>query len=195
MLKRIADRKERKKRFWMGFLLVFLMIFSGAGILIGSRSDSSDWEYNGFKFRQIENYYIGEFDQKEVIFNFLPHTLLTINTSGNVKDAISRPMLYLGFDPDSSVQNLLYIDLVRNDFERNSDAVIVSTIMKESDIYALPVMTCDNATQYVPMIYFKVANETSIKEDNNCIILSGQGIQFLQLRDMLLYIKYGVIDV
>jgi hypothetical protein len=194
MLKRIAAKKEKRKRFWMGFILVFLMIFSGAGILIGSQSSSSDWEYNGFKFKQLENYYTTEFDGEETIFYFLPQTLLTINTSGNIKEKISEPMFYLSFDPESGVQNLLYIDLIRHDFEQNLNTIVESAITKESDTYALPIMTCDNASAYVPVIYFNVANETSIVEENNCVILSGQGVQFLQLRDLLLYIKYGVID-
>lgn len=193
MLKRIENRKEKKKKFWIGFFLVFIMVFSGAGILIGSLGGEK-WEYNGFKFTKKDDFFITKINDQKIAFNYLPQTLLSINTSGNIKERLSSPMMYFTFDPEEEVQNLLYIDTIRHDFERNANFIVVNTMTKESSIYSLPVISCDNATPYVPVVYFNIANQTSIVEENNCVILNGRGAQFFELRDLMLYIKYGVID-
>jgi len=193
MLRRIEAKKERRKKFWMGALLVFIMTFSIMGILIGSRSGER-WEYNGYKFTRVENVFVTEINNQKIGFDFLPQTVLTINISANLRNKVLSPMVYLTFDSETDVQNLLYIDTVRNDLQTTLNSVIVSAVTKESEIYFLPTITCENATPFVPVIYFNVSNQTSIVDKNNCIVLNGQTIDFFKMRDLLVYTYYGVIN-
>ena len=177
----------------MGTLLVFIMTFGIMGILIGSRGGER-WEYNGYKFIREENIFVTKINNQKKGFNFLPQTLLTINTSPNLKNKILSPMMYLTFDPETDMQNLLYIDTVRNDLQTTLNSVIVSAVTKKSEIYFLPTISCENATLFVPVIYFNVSNQTSIVDKNNCIVLNGQTIDFFKIRDLLVYTYYGVIN-
>ncbi|NQU98332.1 hypothetical protein HQ533_02605 [Candidatus Woesearchaeota archaeon] len=193
MLRRIEAKKERRKKFWMGALLAFLMVFSMLGILVGSRGGEK-WEYNGFKFTRAENAFVTKIDDKRIGFNYLPQSLLDINVSANIKAKLSAPMIYLTFNPDNDIQDLLYIDTIRNDLQRSLNTIVIDSITKESDTYFLPVISCDNATEYVPVIYFSVSNQTSIVDDNGCVVLSGKGADFFRLRDLVLYYYYGVMN-
>ena len=104
-------------------------------------------------------------------------------------------MVYITFDPDSEVQDLLYIDTVRNYLQStiSKNTIIVNTITHESDIYFLPVIGCENSTPFVPVIYFNVSNETSIVEKNDCIVINAQQAEFLRTGDLLVYTYHGVI--
>ncbi len=57
-----------------------------------------------------------------------------------------------------------------------------------------PVITCKNATLYVPVIYFKKSNETSITLEGNCIIAEAfRGEDFTKIKDRLVYGALGVM--
>ena len=58
---------------------------------------------------------------------------------------------------------------------------------------ALPFIDCNNATQFVPVIYIKSYNETLILNENNCIYLyASDGFEFNAILDR---IRYGLYDV
>jgi hypothetical protein len=60
--------------------------------------------------------------------------------------------------------------------------------------FAKPIITCDNATFYVPVIYFKKSNQTVISLENNCIIAEAyRGEDLVKVKDRLLYSIFGVI--
>ena len=111
MLKRIETRKEKRKKFWMGFVLASLMILSMLGIIVG-RDSGEDWEYNGFKFSRVENVFITKINGRNIGFNFLPQSLLDINVSADIIKATSMPMMYTTFNPENSVQDLIKRDLL-----------------------------------------------------------------------------------
>lgn len=193
MLKRIEARKEKRKKFWIGAILVFLMAFSMLGVFTNS-GGKQKWEYNGFKFTQEESFYVTKINGEKMGFNFLPQTLQSINITGDLKSKIISPTIFITFDPDSSPQNLRYMDTIRNDLQATLDSVVVSAKTKESDNYVLPIITCENATQFVPVMYFNVSNTTSVVETNGCIVLNGQTVEFFKLRDLVVYTYYGVMN-
>ncbi|MFH1589800.1 MAG: hypothetical protein ABIB43_04505 [archaeon] len=194
MLKRIDSKKERRKKFWMGFVLVFLMFISMLGVLIGG-GGSETWEYNDYKFTLNENnVFITKINGEKMAFNFLPQTIESINITGKIAPPLSQPMIYLTFDPDSDINNLLYIDTIRKDLQTSLNTIIINSKTKESELYLLPIIGCENATQFVPVIYLKVSNQTSVEVKDNCIILNGQTFEFFKLRDLLVYTIYGVMN-
>ncbi|MFH1770892.1 MAG: hypothetical protein ABH828_05050 [archaeon] len=193
MLKRIEAKKEKRKKFWIGAILVFLMGFSMLGVFTNS-SGNQKWEYNNFKFTQEQNFFVTKIDRTKMGFNFLPQTLESINITGDLKNKIISPSMFITFDPDSDLQNLLYIDTIRNDLQATLNSAVVNAKTKESDTYVLPIITCENATQFVPVIYLNVSNTTSVEETNGCVVLNGQTTEFFKLRDLIVYTYYGVMN-
>jgi hypothetical protein len=193
MLRRVDARKERKKRFWMGALLVFLMVFSVMGILIGSRGGES-WDYNGYTFTRDGIYFVTEINDEQMAFNYLPNSLQDINVTPNLRSKLTAPMMYISFNPEHDIQDLYYIELIRRDLELSLNTIVISAVDRESEVYSLPIMGCENATPYVPVFYFNISNTTSITDNNGCIVLNGRNVDFYRMRDLILYTMYGVID-
>ncbi|MBC8495477.1 hypothetical protein H8D36_04955 [archaeon] len=193
MLKRIDSRKARKKKFLMGGVLVLLMVVSMLGIIVGNRG-SEKWEYNGFKFTRTENVFVTKIGEQRIGFQSLPQELLYLEHPNSLNEKLLSPVMYLTFDPDSELQNLLYIDSVRRDLQITISSFVIDGITKESDTYFLPKITCDNATQFMPVIYFNISTETSIREENGCIIMNGYTEDFFRFRDLILYVHYGVMN-
>ncbi|MAG38494.1 hypothetical protein CMO90_00220 [Candidatus Woesearchaeota archaeon] len=193
MLRRIESKKNRKKKLLVGGLLAFLMVFSMLGVILSNSTDDT-LEYNEFKFSREESFFVTKINGKQFYFSYLPQNLLLIEKPEILKNKIKLPMIYLSFNPENKVENLRYIDLIRNDLFTIVDSAVVSAVSKESSNYLLPVISCENATSYVPVFYFNISNETSIIERNNCLIFNAQNIEILKLRDLIVYTYLGVID-
>ena len=73
--------------------------------------------------------------------------------------------------------------------------IYLSQGMTAENEYNLPVITCSDATPYIPVIYFRIANQTSIYLENNCIIAEGKnGLEFLKIKDRILYGLFDIIE-
>lgn len=193
MLKRIKQRKQRKSQIIMGGVLVFLMLFGMMGIFTYNNS-SADYEYNGFEFTWDGRMYYTEIEGKEMSFYTLPPQLVDINVTPTFKNKIRSRGMYITFNPNQESNNLIFIDVVRNDLTKNIQSYVISTITEPSDTYDLPIITCENATSTIPVIYINVGNETSVKQEGECLILNGKQSDLLRIRDLIIYTFYGVID-
>ena len=66
--------------------------------------------------------------------------------------------------------------------------------MTEVNEFTLPVITCDDATSSVPVLYFVESNETKIYSENGCIIAEAKfETDLLRIKDRLLYERLGII--
>jgi len=65
-------------------------------------------------------------------------------------------------------------------------------MLKESETYNLPIITCENSTLEMPVVILKQGNSTNITSNNNCINLEFEQYQLLQIRDILVYLMYGI---
>ena len=82
---------------------------------------------------------------------------------------------------------------ITNELQK-TNKYIQSGKTKNTTTYNLPIITCDNATEFVPVIYFKDSNITKFTLENNCIIGESNSREgFLALKDRLLYALFDVI--
>jgi hypothetical protein len=66
-----------------------------------------------------------------------------------------------------------------------------------SATYPLPVVTCANATEFYPVILLKEtqSNESgSIYLRGSCVVLEGNALEFILLKDRLMYLLAGVVQ-
>ena len=58
-----------------------------------------------------------------------------------------------------------------------------------------PVLSCDDATEFVPVVYFKSGNFTKISLENNCILAEAAAhADVIRLKDRLVYGILGIIQ-
>ncbi len=202
--------KQKEKRFsrktvW-GIILAAIMVLSGAGFYFGSSSSENTFYYNGFKFTQdLQNggQIVLHLKNKNVQFYDTPQNALQVEVDNNTLTALKNTIQwYLTFDPNSD--SLQTIDLVRFDLTKTlaEDFSItlgngILTNMTNATAYAnYPIVTCANATRYVPVIVLEyMGNKTAITSNSTtCIIASAaQSSDMVQIRDRIVYSLYGVL--
>jgi len=185
-------KREKRNQIIMSVVLVFLMVTSIFGIMIGN--STSNLKYGDYKFKEDNNHYITKINDKEMFFYTLPSQAEYINLSSNISNKIKESYLVMiSFNPNDQV-SLQTIELARFDFAQFMDKPVFNGILEESVDYSLPILTCANATQQTPMIIFNVSDNFGFIEKDNCIYLNGRGMDFLRLRDRLLYSVHNVIQ-
>lgn len=197
---RRRKREEKPKLFstrnMVAFFIVFIMTTSIAGFLINSNSTSEKLEYNGFEFSRVGNYYMTKVEGKRIYFTYPPENLAQMEIPPEAGEAIrNTKMLYVAYNESQPfVKDYALLQYNINDVLKNHlNTYVVNALLNKNE-YGLPVVSCKNATQTVPVIIFKESNSSSITYDNGCITLNGEFRQdFYALTERLLYSVFGII--
>ncbi len=190
--KSVIKNEKSKSVKAMGYFIMALMILSLAGFV--SFHDSGEIEnINGFEFTQESHYWKSKINGKQMFFNYLPNQVNDINISNNV--LFNANAFQFTYDPDDeNVQDIAVTQFNMIQNLREGKNVFVSTGMSSQNEFELPIITCNETSTQMPVVYFKSANYTRISEENGCILVEGaNSYDFLRLKDRFLYAVYNVI--
>lgn len=196
-LNRIKERKEKQKKRIMAIIVAFLMVASGFGVYLSGRgAQQNTVEDTGIKFRidYDNNQYTAKIGGKEQLFYFLPSSLTNIATNNYADTLRGAPALVMTFNPNTTQDNLQLLDVIRFDIGKSLDKPVINAVTQEHSLYQLPIITCDNATAEMPVLYFVIQENESITKENNCITAQGNMTGLIELRDRIIYDYYGVYE-
>ncbi len=175
---------------WVIILIVVLMLTSTIGYVFKGGSKE---KYNDFSFsRTDDGRWYTRINGRQMSFNYFPADLESINLSNEIIDKIkSTNMIYFTHDPENRYSG--DIALLKEMFWPYFQ-IYVDNGLTVNNTFNLPVIDCDNATNTLPIIYFKESNQTGFYLDNNCIICElRSGEDFTVLKERLLYSLFGVM--
>jgi len=190
--------RAAKKKKVLGLVMTVVMFgsvftFIFFGFQSGGRA-SGVIDYNGFELVNRGSYWSTTIDGREALFTYIPSDLgfifinndvisklrnkIQIDTSSEFNDTFSEPIALAQFQMGVTLNNF-------NIFLRNG-----FTFERQN----FPVITCDDASDFVPVIYFKSANATKIYLDNNCIRVEAVSrADIVRIKDKLVYGILGII--
>ena len=187
---------DSKKRLVMGVLLIFFMISSVFGVLFfGFNEGSTSLRYGDYNFKSVQNQWGVKIGKKKLLFEYHPSDVDNLNLSEETKNRLlSSRMIYITSDFNDTTKQAIAqaaFQLTDHLIEKN---IIVVNAFTESTSYNTPIITCENATEFLPVLYFETHNITQIETINNCLMLRGESqFDFGRLRDRLLYAIYEII--
>jgi hypothetical protein len=193
-MRKQEQKSEKRKRLFMSIFIVVIMSMSVLGYMIGRDSEDSI-KYGKSRFFVVNGMYKTKIDNNDVYFNYNPYQAETFEVDGSIIEKIKNSaQLDTTSDVDSRYAEaiaLAQFELVRelslnNQFVRNG--------FTTENEFNLPIIVCAGATEIVPVLIFEQSNETSVSEEDNCIIIKGRSEQdFLILKDRILYGVFGII--
>jgi len=191
---RKRKKHSNKLNIFMAVFITVIMVGSMIGLMMNNPEEKV--VYNGHTFKEKGNYLTLKLDGERFNFYYAPQDVEAIELPIEVHNFLQiAPTSYAVFDPDSKFIN--YIDHSRFELSEEMlklDKIVQHGKIKESESYDLPVINCDNSTQYVPVIYFKNSNITKFYMEGNCIIAeSDTAYGFLALKDRIIYSLLGII--
>jgi len=193
-MKRRKDN-NRRNQILIGVVLVAIMIFSGFGIFSDQGNNSIYYGKYKLSVSNEGRFLFMKYQGKDVVFYNAPAEVRKISADAAVIQKLKgAKFLITTFDPLQNPNNLAIIDTARFDIGVAFGKQIIPGVTRSGKGYEFPVYTCENASSYIPVLYFNESNETSVIDNNNCIILNGNNTGMLQLRDFLMYSMIGVFD-
>src|SRR3989344_1742208 len=190
------EQKKLSKTFWMGVFIAAIMILSVIGYVWNGGNDT-DFEYNGFSLILTEDgLWTMDYNGQNIMFYNHPTEVEYLKIDTDTSNALKNAkMIYATSDPDDLLKEAIggAEFEIKREIEKKGIYFIYS--FTDANEFNRTIMTCDNATPSVPVLYFTHGNTTNISSSNNCIISqadSAFGIR--KLRDRLLYAFLGVIE-
>jgi len=191
-------KKHTPKRKW-GLILFLVIIMVGTSfsfVFYGFSPSVERVKYNGISFSTNGRIWTAKINGNEAAFSFLPTEVQDINSSGDFSKLLSEK-----YEIDSTSEfnstNKEAIALAEHQMglTLGSYNIYLREGFTANTSFSLPVITCANATQYTPVIYFRHGNSTSISVQSNCVIAeASSNTGFIKVKDRLLYGILGVMS-
>ncbi len=191
--------KERKNWPLIVFMIIILMGTSFSFVFFGFAPPSDKIKYKGISFTHNPNQgiWIAKINGKYAAFSFLPKDVENISVNAKI------PSLQAGtyeidvtYDFNDTYKQAMALAQHQMALTLEQYGIYVRKGFTTNNTYNLPIINCDEATQVVPVVYFRSGNSTSttIYSEGNCIIAEASKNQdFLKLKDRLLYGTMGLI--
>lgn len=190
------EKKKPNVKLYIGLFIAFIMVTSIFGFIESSRTENkASFEYNGFDFFQSEQGLYTKIDDKKVFFYYLPQQVEHLEMPPEaLRLILNSKVVALTYDPSSEHKKVLggiQYELIPV-FEDVLGIIIQRGLVDNKD-YKLDKVTCEDATEFIPVIYFKKDAEEIVLEKNCVIINSEDAAGFIKMYNRLLYGLFGVI--
>lgn len=188
-------RQKKEKKTTQVILVIFI-----AGIMITSVigflwSGSGKIKYGKFSFEQSGNGFAATIDGQQVLFNYLPQEVEDITIGQEIIARLANTP-QIDATSDFNDTNKEAIALAQYDLNQALDPLLDVYLRQgftANNTYRLPVISCDVSTT-VPIIYFKTSDQTKISYGDSCILIEAEhAVDFIRIKDRLLYSLLGVI--
>jgi hypothetical protein len=192
---REAKRAKRNKAI-IGIITIFVMVSGGFAIFADSLGGSNQniVEYNGFEFEQnVQGMWDVEIDDMQLSFPYHPLELENMVVTGDPTIVLGKE-IYLTNDPNSRFA--VPISRAQESYSIFSDAVFGEVPMhgfSTETEFEVPLITCENATDMIPVMSFEEGNESIIVEGNCVVLKSDEELGYTRLVVRLLYSLLGVM--
>ncbi|MBI1970241.1 hypothetical protein HYS47_00690 [Candidatus Woesearchaeota archaeon] len=190
-----APKKGMSSKAILSIILAAIMGVSIIGF-VSTNIISPTTEYNNIKFRQTPAGWVAEIQGEEMLFTNHPLDVEHLNVSAETTAALrDAKIIYVTSAVNDSLRESISqttYDLIPAFQKKNVYAVLSFT---ENTTYSKPVVTCNNATAFVPVVYFHNSTTTQITSQNNCIIAEANApLNMIKIRDRLMYAVLGIIS-
>lgn len=189
-------KESKKKQTIIVIFMSVLMVFSVFGIMFYGFGSESKLKYEKFTFNRKDDGWSILINKKEAVFNYFPTEVIDINIEENIINKISNTLeVDATYDINSSYADDIVIaqyslqEVIGSHFN-----IYIRLGVTTNNSYNFPIITCEDSTDFIPVIYFKKSNKTEVYLDENCIIAEiKNSYDAIRIKDRLLYNLFDII--
>lgn len=188
--------KREKKRWGLILFIVFIMIgTSFSFVFFGFSPVTEKVKYNGISFASNGNIWIAKINGREAAFSFLPKDVESVFAFDDFAKMLQGKIeIDATYDLNSTYKEPIALAQHQMGLTLAQYNIFVRKGFTTNNTFNLPVITCDNATLLVPIVYFRQGNATNIHLENNCIIAeTASKADVIKVKDRLVYGILGVM--
>lgn len=190
--------KKEKKKWGLIIFIVFIMIGTSVSfVFFGFSPATEKAKYNGISFTFIprDNIWIAKINGREAAFSFLPkeaESVLAFDDS--FRGLQGKFEIDVTYDLNSTFKEAIALAQHQMGLTLGAYNIYIRKGFTTNNTFNLPIITCNDATLNVPVVYFRYGNATNIHAENNCVIAEANtNADFVKVKDRLLYGMLGVM--
>jgi hypothetical protein len=183
--KEAETKKQRRTQVIVGILLVLIMALSTIGYSLNNQEDNSEKIiYNDIEFVRENNLWNAKIGNFQFGFLYNPTETEKINSSLNYLNEYDNLPLYIYSENSDAM-----MEIYRNLFYYNQIVERVQEACPEGEICAeeIPVKNCTNN-----FIIIKKSEISEIKQEDNCVFISGKDEDLVRITDGFLFKISGI---
>ena len=192
----MEERKKEKIRWGTLIFMVFIIIgLTSSFVFFGFSGSSQKVKHNGISFVNNGNVWIAKIDGRHAAFSFLPSEVEDISAFEDFHSRLQGKFeIDVTSDFNSSFNESIALAQHQMGLTLAQYNVFVRQGFTANNTFNRPVITCDDSTSSVPVVYFRYGNVSSISLDGDCIIAEAPThADFIRVKDRLLYGLFGVV--
>lgn len=194
------DSGEKSKK-WFAIAVGVIMLMSVAGFVLSFNpsAQQTSFRYGGLLFKQDQQQglFTTEANGRQIDFFYRPEDVLDIEVPARVVEKLTGSRVaYVTYGWNSTLAQAMA--LLQFDAANILDAIygtFVQPAFTTANLTNFSVITCEDATSFIPVLLLQEANNTAIGLDSgnqDCIVLNASSeTGFLRAADRL---KYAIIS-
>lgn len=191
----MKNRKEKKKWGLILFIVIIMIGTSFSFVFFGFSPASENVVYNKIKFTRFPERWEAKINGKTAAFSFLPAQVEDVAVPENVSSQLQNKFeIDVTSDLNSSLKESIALVQHQMGLTLWNYNIYVRKGFTSNNTFNFPIITCSEATQNVPVVYFRHSNTTRIFSENNCVIgEAASAADAIKVKDRVLYGILGVI--
>ena len=187
--------KKEKKKWGVIIFLVIITVGTSFSLFTGFSAPDDVVRYNGLKFTRQNTLWIAKINGHEAVFTSLPSDAEKINMSGDVVNLLTNKVeIDVTYDYNTTFKESISLAQYQMGLTLANYNIFLRQGYIKSNPYSQPVIKCSDATQNVPVIFFRQANSTKIYAKDSCVYAeSSNANDFARVKDRLLFAIFGVL--
>ena len=175
------DKKKRRNQFIIGGVLMTIMLISVLGYAFqgqlinpaGGSSSNGSITYNGITFENQSGFWVTTYKNQNLVFTYNPSEITnSVNITENINDISGKP-LYI-YSDDNNAESELTMNLAEF-----ANGIIPLQSLSNEDCSNNEIIIQNNS---IP----------SVNQEQNCILISGQGQDLIAMTDNVLFKLFGI---
>lgn len=193
----MREKKEKKKLGLILFLVFIMVGTSFSFVFFGFSPATEKAKHNGysFTFAPGQNIWVAKINGRQAAFSFLPKDVEGIPAFEGISNRLTGKFeIDITSDLNSTYKEAIALAQHQMGLTLSEYNIYLRKGFTSNNTFNLPVITCDDATANVPVLYFRYGNATNIHMEGNCVIAEASAnADFIKAKDRLLYTLLGVM--
>ncbi len=194
MAKDYLPREKKKGKNWWAIIFLFFLIIglSSSFVFFGFGSETKQ-KHNGKTFHFKGDHWEAKVNGQMAAFTNSPDLISAVAIPAETEQLLSAKIQIdaTSLQNDSLRDAIALLEYQMGMVLTNYNSYLRVGFLNETPNF--PLITCDGATSFVPVIHFKASTKTQITLSNSCIIVEAKdGRDMLLLKDRLLFSVLGI---
>ena len=190
----MKERKEKKKWGLIFFIILIMIGTSVSFVFFGFSGVDEKVKYNGIVFVKLPDRWEAKINGQFAAFSFLPGEVESVLVEEFSQRLQGKFEIDVTYDSSSKFNQSIALAQHQMGLTLEQYNIFARKGFTTNNTFNLPIITCNESTENVPVVYFRHGNSTNIHLDKDCIIAeAAENAGFIMVKDRLLYGILGVM--